>query len=276
MDALRGANVAEKEAGGITQSVAAFTVSLARQAEGVGDRRAPGGKAPKSKGGKTEAAPRAGGAAPEGASAARHVSSMTFLDTPGHALFSSMRRRGTALTDLVVLVVDGKDGVMPQTVECVKLIQEAELPVVVAVTKCDLVDADTAVPRIAKQLLEAGMATEATGGEAPIVPISAKVGWGPISHLQAGAAVTRHDAPTRSTCLRHGARHICSMLAPHDTHQSPVSHPPRGNATGQRPWAWPCCLLHPPPPTAAMTLTCVVGRGPGGAERGAGAAGRDG
>lgn len=102
-------------------------------------------------------------------------------------MFSSMRRRGAALTDLVVLVVDGKDGAMPQTLECVKLITEAGTPAVVAVTKCDLVDPEAAVARVGKQLLEAGLATEGLGGDVPIVPISAKVRVLPRPTARAGS-----------------------------------------------------------------------------------------
>lgn len=220
LDALRGTNVAEREAGGITQGVAAFSVPMRAQAVAVGDRAAPsGGK----KGKKVTAAelakqkqqlgasPAAGAADPDAeeapalphmtatpaaaaddaslsqepatpvaapASRPAHCDVICFLDTPGHALFSSMRRRGTALTDVAVLVVDGKDGVMPQTKECVELLLESEVPTVVAVTKCDLVDADAAVTNVGKQLLALGMVTEQYGGDAPIVPISARTGMG--------------------------------------------------------------------------------------------------
>jgi len=187
LDALRGTSVAAREAGGITQGVAAFSVAMRAAPVAVGDRRAPGGKAAKKeRGGKAaaaeEAAPAAGdAAAPAGSSSAlaAHVDVMTFLDTPGHALFSSMRQRGAALTDVVVLVVDGKDGVMPQTRECVDTIVKAGMPVVVAVTKADICpDRAAAVEAVGKQLLELGLATEDFGGDAPAVAVSAKVRGG--------------------------------------------------------------------------------------------------
>jgi translation initiation factor IF-2 len=202
LDALRGTSVAAREAGGITQGVAAFSVAMRAAPVAVGDRRAPGGKAAKKeRGGKAaaaeEAASTAGDAtAPAGGSAlAAHVDVMTFLDTPGHALFSSMRQRGAALTDVVVLVVDGKDGVMPQTRECVDTIVKAGMPVVVAVTKADICpDRAAAVEAVGKQLLELGLATEDFGGDAPAVAVSAKVRGGVGQQLATGSCLRPAEA----------------------------------------------------------------------------------
>jgi translation initiation factor IF-2 len=107
---------------------------------------------------------------------------LTFIDTPGHAAFTAMRARGAAVTDLVVLVIAATEGVMPQTVEAIEHAQAAGCPIVVAVNKCDLPDAD---PEKARQrLTEHNLVPEDFGGDVICVNVSAKTGEGIDSLLE--------------------------------------------------------------------------------------------
>lgn len=132
LDRLRNTNVVAGEAGGITQHIGAYTVSL------------DGGK------------------------------KITFLDTPGHEAFTSMRARGGQAADMVVLVVAADDSVMPQTVEAINHALAANVPIIVAINKIDKPDANP--ERIKQQLSERNILVESWGGKFQSVEISAKQG----------------------------------------------------------------------------------------------------
>ncbi|MDD5905288.1 MAG: translation initiation factor IF-2 [Clostridiales bacterium] len=101
---------------------------------------------------------------------------ITFLDTPGHEAFTSMRARGAMVTDIAILVVAAEDGIMPQTVESINHAKAAEIPIIVAINKMDKPEANP--ERIKQQLTEYGLVCEEWGGETIVCPISAKTGMG--------------------------------------------------------------------------------------------------
>lgn len=109
-----------------------------------------------------------------------HDRQITFLDTPGHAAFTAMRARGANLTDIVVIVIDGVDGVMPQTREAIQHAKAADVCIMVAINKIDLRNAN--VDRVKRQLQQDGVTPEDWGGDVVCCPVSAVTGDG-IDHL---------------------------------------------------------------------------------------------
>ena len=112
---------------------------------------------------------------------------ITFIDTPGHEAFTQMRARGANVTDIVVLVVAADDGVMPQTVEAINHSKAAEVPIVVAINKCDLPEANPSM--IKADLTKYDLITEDLGGEVPVVEVSALKGTGVDDLLETLALV---------------------------------------------------------------------------------------
>ncbi len=112
---------------------------------------------------------------------------ITFIDTPGHEAFTQMRARGANVTDIVVLVVAADDGVMPQTVEAINHSKAADVPIVVAINKCDLPEANPSM--IKADLTKYDLITEDLGGEVPVVEVSALKGTGVDDLLETLALV---------------------------------------------------------------------------------------
>ena len=135
LDVIGKSNVAAGEAGGITQHIGAYTISFPHPER------------------KKEAA------------------QITFLDTPGHAAFSSMRARGANVTDIVVLVVAANDGVMPQTIEALNHAKAAKVPILVAVNKCDHPNANPL--KVRQQLQDKGLVPDDWGGDTIFADVSA-------------------------------------------------------------------------------------------------------
>ena len=160
LDAIRKTEVARGEAGGITQSIGAYQVTV--QAEGEPSSQPPPG---------SQEIPRK--ARDDQAPTGRLI---TFIDTPGHEAFTQMRSRGATIADVAILVVAAEEGLKPQTFESLKMIHTAGLPFLVALTKADKAEANP--ERVKKELAENEVLAEEYGGKVPIVVVSAKTGDG--------------------------------------------------------------------------------------------------
>jgi translation initiation factor IF-2 len=180
LDFLRKSQVAEGEAGGITQSIGAYSIQAkAEEAESQW---------------------------------------ITFLDTPGHEAFSAMRARGASVTDIAVLVVAADDGVKPQTKEALKQAQSAGVPIIVAITKMDVGGAQ--VERVKQELSQVNLLPEDWGGETVIVPLSSKTGEGVDTLLDSILLLSDvheytgvQNVPARGTILEANMDKSCGPVA---------------------------------------------------------------
>jgi len=135
LDKIRATNVVSQEHGAITQHIGAFEYTETKNKTYKGRK-------------------------------------ITFIDTPGHAAFAKMRSTGARVTDVIVLVVAADDGVMPQTIESIKVAQKEQVPLIVALNKMDKENAYSR-NQLEMQLMEAGIIPDTKGGDTPIIPISA-------------------------------------------------------------------------------------------------------
>ncbi len=161
LDAIRTTNVAQGEAGGITQHIGAYQ-------------------------------------------AHKNGRLITFLDTPGHEAFVSMRSRGARVADVAVLVVAADDGVQPQTIEALRIIQAAKLPFVVAMNKIDKPDADQ--EKVKRQLTELQVVPEEWGGKTICIGVSAKAGTGIDALLETVLLVADLEKEKLMTSFEHPAQ----------------------------------------------------------------------
>lgn len=138
LDYIRKSHLAENEIGGITQKIGAYEIDVDFKDY--------------------------------------HIKKITFIDTPGHEAFTKLRLRGAEVADIAVLVIDAIDSVMPQTIESIYHIKNAQIPLIVAVNKIDMPQSD--LEKVKKDLLKQQIAVEGMGGDIPFIPISAKTGQG--------------------------------------------------------------------------------------------------
>ncbi len=138
LDYIRKSRIAKGEEGGITQKIGAYEVA-------TGIKGYP-------------------------------INKITFIDTPGHEAFSLLRARGAHVADIAILLIDGRDSVMPQSIESISHIKAAGIPFIVVINKIDLEDVD--VEKVKNDLLKYEVMVEGKGGGIPVIPLSAKTGKG--------------------------------------------------------------------------------------------------
>ena len=139
LDYIRNSNIVSKEAGGITQHLGAYEITHK-----------------------------------DGDDIEKKIKKITFLDTPGHAAFFGVRNRGSKVADMAILIISAEDGVMPQTLEALKSIQDSEISYIVAINKIDSPKANA--EKVKNDLIENEIYVEGYGGDVPVVEISAKDG----------------------------------------------------------------------------------------------------
>lgn len=183
LDAIRSTNVVSRESGGITQHIGAYQTT--RKAKGVGEERL-----------------------------------ITFIDTPGHEAFITMRSRGAKVADIAILVIAADDGVKPQTVESIKIIKAARLPIVVAINKIDKPSAD--IDRVKRELSDHGLIPEDWSGTTICVPVSAKTRTGIEDLLDMVLLVA--DMEKEKIVANPDGQCVATVIESHiDKHEGPIA-----------------------------------------------------
>jgi len=181
LDTIRNTRVTEQEFGGITQHIGAFQVEV----ESGGEKR-----------------------------------KITFLDTPGHEAFTQIRSRGARVADIAILVVAADDGVMPQTEEAIDHARAADVPIIVAINKIDLENANP--QRVLTELLNHELVPEAMGGDVPTFEISALENFG-IEELLGDGVLTVADVLVEPKAEPSGPAEGAIIEARLDPHRGPVA-----------------------------------------------------
>ncbi len=188
LDAIRNTNVMGGEAGGITQHIGAYQVEVS--------------------------------ATPTSKIANLKQRVITFIDTPGHEAFTMMRSRGAKIADIAILVIAADDGIKPQTVEAIKIIQSAGLPIIVAINKIDKEEAN--IDRVKRELSDNGIIPEDWGGKVPCVPISAKQGTNINELLE--MVLLLADMDKEKIVANAGGKTLASVIESHiDRNEGPVA-----------------------------------------------------
>jgi len=194
LDYIRSSRIAAKEQGGITQKIGGYTAKTDIKGYPINE--------------------------------------ITFIDTPGHEAFSQLRARGATVADIVLLIIDAKDSLMPQTIESISHIKQADVPCIIVLNKMDLPEAKP--EKVKNDLLRHGIMVEGKGGSIPVAPISAKTGKGvsdlletilflatdkqlsydPQSELEAYVIETKKDRGgiSVSIIVKNGTLHVGDMI----------------------------------------------------------------
>ena len=207
LDAIRKTSVVKGEAGGITQHIGAYQVEVPTKEDlssGASKKKGVSSSG-LSQAASSAVAPRSGAKA-EAKSGISPKRKITFLDTPGHEAFTTMRARGARATDIAIIVVAAEEGVKPQTIEAINHAREAEVPIVVAITKIDKPGAN--IDKVKGELAEHDLQSSDWGGKTEVVGVAAPTGQG-IEELLEIILLTNDIEPVKANPDREA---VCTVI----------------------------------------------------------------